>query len=136
MIQASANAGSVLRFLGTPPIGLSSARRVLAVKRSSFGDVVHVTPCLRALRQACPDAEIIVAVDKTWAPILSGDPHVDAVVEADSERRGLIPSLIDARRRLKSLPGPRFDLAIDFQGRTRSAAWIYASRARFQGGRG
>ncbi len=118
------------------PISFANARRVLAVKRSSFGDVVHVTPCLRALRQACPDAEVIVAVDKTWAPILRSDPHVDVVVEADPNRRRFIPSLLDARRGLKSLPGPRFDLAIDFQGRPRSAAWIYASRARFQGGRG
>jgi heptosyltransferase I len=138
MRQLNANAGDASPSFraAIAPIDLSHARRVLVVKRSSFGDVVHLTPCLRALRQACPDAEIIVAVDRTWAPILRSDPHLDAVVEADPARRRFIPSLLEARDRLKSLPGARFDLAIDFQGRSRSAAWIYASKARFQGGRG
>ena len=138
MRQLNANAGDASLSLRETrsPIDLSRTRRVLVVKRSSFGDVVHVTPCLRALRQACPDAEIIVAVDQTWAPILRSDPHADVVVESDPDRRRFIPSLFEARARLKSLPGSHFDLAIDFQGRPRSAAWIYASKARFQGGRG
>lgn len=138
MIAATANADGAPFSLraASAPIDLSQVRRILVVKRSSLGDVVHVTPCLRALRQACPDAEIIVAVDETWAPILRRDPHIDAVVEADPARRRFIPSLLEARGRLKSLAGARFDLALDFQGRSRSAAWIYASNARVQGGRG
>ena len=45
-------------------------RRILAVKLSSFGDVVHVTPCLRALRHAFPDADIRVAIERRWADAL------------------------------------------------------------------
>jgi len=118
------------------PIDLARARRVLAVKLSSFGDIVHVTPCLRALRQACPAAEILVAVDRTWAPVLASDPHIDGVIAADPQRRLFPASWIDARRRLALRPGPRFDLAIDFQGLSRSAAWVYASGARWRTGRG
>ena len=118
------------------PIDLARARRVLVVKLSSFGDVVHVTPCLRAIRRACPEAEILVATDATWAPALRPDPHVDGVIAADPRRQRFLPSWIDARRRLAQQPGPRFDLAVDFQGLSRSAAWIYASGARWRTGRG
>ena len=118
------------------PIDLARVRRVLVVKLSSFGDVVHVTPCLRAIRRACPGAEILVAVDGTWAPALRPDPYVDGVIAADPRRRRFLPSWIDARRRLAQHPGPRFDLAVDFQGLSRSAAWIYASGARWRTGRG
>jgi heptosyltransferase-1 len=117
-------------------INLARARRVLVVKLSSFGDVVHVTPCLRALRRECPAAELVVAVDKTWAPILRNDPHLDAVVEADPARRHFVPSLLGALRLLRGQPGGSFDIAIDFQGRARSSAWVYASRAKLQAGRG
>jgi heptosyltransferase-1 len=118
------------------PIDLARVRRVLVVKLSSFGDVVHVTPCLRAIRRACPGAEILVAVDGTWAPALRPDPHIDGVIAADPRRRRFLPSWIDARRRLARHRGPRFDLAVDFQGLSRSAAWIYASGARWRTGRG
>ncbi len=118
------------------PIEFAAVRRVLAVKLSSFGDIVHVTPCLRALRHACPGAEILVVVDRTWAPVLREDPHINGVIEADPSRRGFVSSWIDARRRLRTRPGTRFDLAVDFQGLRRSAAWIYASGARWRAGRG
>ena len=118
-----------------PSMDLSRAQRVLAVKRSSFGDVVHVTPCLWALRQPVPTPR------SSWPWIRPGRDTSQRsvyrrVVDADQDRRRFVPSLLEARGRLKSLPGAQFDLAIDFQGRTRSAAWIYASRARVQGGRG
>ncbi|MDX2165636.1 MAG: glycosyltransferase family 9 protein [Deltaproteobacteria bacterium] len=115
---------------------LAAARRVLAVKLSSFGDIVHCTPCLRALRAACPDAEIAVAVERRFAPILRHDPHVDTILEASAWPQGAASSALFALGPLLRRGGPRFDLALDFQGRHRSAAWVYASRARWRGGRG
>lgn len=110
-------------------------RRILAVKLSSFGDVVHVTPCLRALRQAFPEADIRVAVERRWADVLRPLPYVDGLVEASSRTRVTPSYLLEVRRTLAACPG-RFDLAIDFQGTRRSAAWVYASGARVKGGRG
>jgi len=118
------------------PIDLTRARRVLAIKLSSFGDIVHVTPCVRALRQACPNAELLVVADRTWASLFRSDPHVDDVIAADPARLRFPSSFIGARRALAARRGPRFDLAIDFQGRPRSAAWVYASQARYRVGRG
>jgi len=117
-----------VRPAGTP-------RRILAVKLSSFGDVVHVTSSLRALRRAFPDAELHVAVERRWAGVLRALPYVDGLVEASSRTR-LSPSyLVEVRRALAAFP-ERFDLAIDFQGTRRSALWVYASRARIKVGRG
>lgn len=110
-------------------------RRILAVKLSSFGDVVHATPALRALRRAYPHADIRLAIERRWAGVLRSFPYVDGLVEASSRTR-LTPSyLVEVRRALASVPG-RLDLAIDFQGTRRSAVWIYASRARVMAGRG
>lgn len=115
----------------------AAPRRILAVKLSSFGDVVHVTPSLRALRHAFPDADIRVAIERRWADVLRALPYVDGLIEASS-RTSVTPSyLLEIRRALAAARGPgAFDLAIDFQGTRRSAAWVYASGARVKAGRG
>ncbi len=113
----------------------ATPRRILAVKLSSFGDLVHVTPCLRALRIAFPEADIRVAVERRWADVLRALPYVDGVIEASARTR-LGPSYLrEVRRALAASPG-RFDVAIDFQGTRRSALWVYASGARVMTGRG
>lgn len=113
----------------------ATPRRILAVKLSSFGDVVHVTPCLRALRRAFPDADIRLAIERRWAGAVRALPYVDGLVEASSRTRVTPSYVLEVRRALAATPG-RFDLAIDFQGTRRSAVWIYASGARVKSGRG
>jgi lipopolysaccharide heptosyltransferase I len=112
---------------------LAQLRRILVVKLSSLGDIVHVTPCLRALRRACPAARIAMAVDRRFAALVRGHPHVDEVIEAD-EGRSRLAAWAEPWRHLAGCRSPRFDLAIDFQGTRRSARWSYASFARIRAG--
>jgi lipopolysaccharide heptosyltransferase I len=107
--------------------------RILVVRLSSLGDIVQVTPCLRALRLAYPEAEIVVAVEQRFAAVLRESPWIDRLIEVESSGAGFLPSLVDGRRRLAAL---RFDLAVDLHGLRRSAAWVYASGARMRAGRG
>ena len=81
-------------WLGAP------VRRLLAVKLSSFGDIVHATPCLRALRAAFPAADIRVAVERRWRDVLACDPHIDGLVELAYAQSA------DAVARLLSIGGP------------------------------
>jgi ADP-heptose:LPS heptosyltransferase len=112
---------------------LASVRRVLVVKLSSMGDIVHVTPCLRALRRAFPTAGIAMAVERRFAPLVRHSPHLDEVIEDPGE--GGMAAWLEPWRHLTGRRRPRFDLAIDFQGTHRSAAWVYASWARVRAGR-
>jgi heptosyltransferase I len=118
--------------------GAAPPRRILAVKLSSFGDVVHATAGLAALRRAFPAADIRVAVERRWAPLLAACPDVDGLLEASS-RVPLSPRHVWEVRRTLALAcrgaGP-FDLALDFQGTRRSALWIYLSGAGIKAGRG
>ena len=112
----------------------ASVRRLLAVKLSSMGDIVHVTPCLRALRAAYPAASIAMAVDRRFAALVRDSPHLDEVIEVDPGE-GRLAGWLEPWRHLADRRRPRFDLAIDFQGTRRSASWIYASGARVRAGR-
>jgi lipopolysaccharide heptosyltransferase I len=117
-------------------IDWASARKILIVKLSSLGDLVHVTPVLRVLRRAAPQARIHFAVESRFAAVLRHDPNLDGIIEADGARHGWLSRVLDARRALARHTAPRFDIALDFQGRWRSALWVYMSQARIRAGRG
>ena len=108
--------------------------RILIVKLSSFGDIIHVTGALRAIRRALPHAELTLAVEHCWADVVRENPHVNALIECSSRQR-LSPAYFAEVYRALSKRG-KFDIAIDFQGTRRSAVWVYLSGARLKLGRG
>lgn len=115
------------------PLDPAEVRSILAVKLSSLGDVVHVTPCLRALRRHFPQARLTLAVDAPFADVVRHNLHLDEII-SPAGRPGRWGRLVGIRQVLAGRP--RFDLAIDFQGNWRSALWVYLSRARVKAGRG
>ena len=55
-------------------------RRILAVKLADLGDLLSVTPALRALRNGHPEAHIAALVTPGSAAILAGSTSVDEVI--------------------------------------------------------
>lgn len=51
--------------------------RILLVRTSSLGDVVHCLPVLTALRRHDPEARIGWVVEEAFAPLLRGHPDLD-----------------------------------------------------------
>lgn len=115
---------------------ITASKRVLVVKLSSLGDVVHVTPCLRAIRQFLPYAKIVMATDRRFAAVVRHNPHLDAIIESGDTRIGVLSDLFRIVQELSPFRDRPFDLSIDFQGTRRSAMWVYASRATWKAGRG
>ena len=54
--------------------------RILIVKTSALGDVVHALPVLGALRRHVPAARIAWVVEEWIAPMLAGHPDLDEVI--------------------------------------------------------
>jgi ADP-heptose:LPS heptosyltransferase len=92
--------------------------------------VVFTTPAIRALRRAFPDAHLSYIVEPAAAPVVLGNPHLDAVIVAPRVRgwRGLLGDLALGRR----LRAQRFDVAIDFHGGPRASllAWLSGAPVR------
>lgn len=108
--------------------------KILLVKLSSIGDIVHTLPALAAIRRALPDAEIAWAVEKSAAEILRGNRHINHLIEIDTRslRRGgkvIKKILIEASRQLRQLRAHEFDVALDFQGLLKSASIIKLAKA-------
>jgi heptosyltransferase-1 len=54
--------------------------RILIVRTSALGDVVHALPVLTALRRHLPEAEIGWVVEEAMAPLLEGHPDLDRLL--------------------------------------------------------
>ncbi len=103
--------------------------RILIVRLSAIGDVVHGLPVLCALREHLPGAYLAWMVEGKPGDLLSGHRALDELIRVP---RGWLKSprtVWQLRQRLKSL---RFDIAIDVQGLTKSAlaAWLSGARQR------
>jgi heptosyltransferase I len=90
-------------------------RKILAVRLSSLGDIVHSMPGVAALRDAAPDAQIDWLVARAWAPILEGSPAADRLVLFDKAPASRIVQTV------RELRANDYDVAVDFQGSYKSA---------------
>jgi len=91
----------------------TSPQRILIIKLSSLGDIIHTLPAVAALRKQFPLAHVTWLVKTSWASILEGNPDVDDVWAVEFSWNGW-PHLIRRLRRAG------FDLVVDFQGLFRS----------------
>jgi heptosyltransferase I len=106
--------------------------RILLIKPSSLGDIVHAMPVVAALKDRWPKAQITWLVKRQWAELVERVEGVDRVWPVDATVGGWLGQI--ARLRTE-----RFDLMIDLQGLFRSAAMGWASgasmRIGFENGR-
>jgi heptosyltransferase-1 len=119
-----------------PAPSVRPPRRVLIIKPSSLGDVVHALPVLAGLRAAYPQAHISWLVGTACAPLLEGHPLLDEVIPFDRRRFGqMLRSRAvgaDFVRFVRDLWRRRFDLVLDLQGLLRSGflAWVTGAGQR------
>lgn len=108
-------------------------QRILIIKPSSFGDVIHALPVLNGLRQRYPHAEISWLVATSCAGLLEHHPSLDEVIPFDRRRYGLIGRnfriTVEFLAFVQALRDRRFDLVVDLQGLFRSGFMAIAAGA-------
>jgi ADP-heptose:LPS heptosyltransferase len=104
-----------------PPLDGSNPRRILLIQLRQIGDVLLTTPLVAAVRRRWPSAYLAFAVEPKAAPILEGNPDIDALILRDPAA-GDLPFY----RRLKR---QGFDLVVDFLRNPRSGWMTLASGA-------
>jgi lipopolysaccharide heptosyltransferase I len=117
--------------------------KILIVKTSAIGDVIHTLPSLWSLRAHYPDAQITWLVEETAAALLTDHPALNRVLVAprntwvnDLRRGRILRALLGSARFIRELRGTHYDLVIDFQGLLKSAIWVFLARATRKAGFG
>lgn len=106
--------------------------RILIVKTSSMGDVIHAFPALADLKRAQPDTKVDWLVEAGFAGIARLHPSIDRVITCELRKwrkAPFSPSVRAAYAKLKSeINETPYDAIVDLQGLVKSA-WL-ASRAK------
>jgi heptosyltransferase I len=112
------------------PLNEYTARRIVLIKPSALGDIIHSLPVLGALRRRFPQAHIAWVINRGYQPLLAGHPDLDETIAFDRRPgAGWMGRLLKTVRFLGRLRQGRFDLAIDLQGLLRSGVMTLASGA-------
>lgn len=108
--------------------------RILIVKLSSIGDVIHALPAVAAIRTNFPEAEITWVVERSASEMLRNCPAVDKVTVIDTRSVRSVRRANEAIKEMKSgyreLRADGYDVALDFQGLIKSAAIAKLSGAQ------
>jgi heptosyltransferase I len=108
--------------------------KILLIKLSAVGDVVHTFPFLNRLRRRYPAARIDWVIKPAIAELVRHHPAIDNVLlyphQAPSRRRQSgWPALAAASRLLAELRSVRYQLVIDLHGQLRTAILARATGA-------
>jgi lipopolysaccharide heptosyltransferase I len=110
-----------------------SFQRILLIKPSAVGDVIHTVPVLARLRRRYPRARIDWLLTPAIAELIGRHPALSHVISFDRQCFARFGRSWAATRGLVRLMGQlwqtRYDLVIDLHGQFRSAAFALATRA-------
>ena len=104
---------------------------ILIVKLSAIGDVIHALPVAYVLKKRYPNAHITWVVEPTAYELVKHNPYVDEIIifhkKAFKSWNGFKENY---RPFAKLLQKRKYDISIDLQGLFKSAAVVFAAKAK------
>lgn len=108
--------------------------KILIVKTSSLGDILHAFPALGYLRKKCPQARIHWALEKSFEGLLRGHPNIDRLHFIDTRKWRKAWGKQETWRELldsvTSLREQEYDVVFDLQGNIKSGFVTLLARGK------
>ncbi|WP_288622750.1 glycosyltransferase family 9 protein [uncultured Brachyspira sp.] len=113
--------------------------KILLIKQTSLGDVLHMTPVIRALKKWKPESEIDIITDKRALGILKNNPYINKLYVLDIYKYEkeifqsplkFFSTIKEFFSHIKEVRKKKYDIAIDLQGLERSVIFLYLCKAK------
>ena len=110
---------------------MNATGKILVIKPSSLGDVVHLFPALELLRRSFPDKELDFVIHPAFAGLLDFSPFpVRKKILFDRKKLGSLWRFpVEVFKLLRELRREEYELVIDFQGLLRSGLMAASVRS-------
>ena len=97
-------------------------KSILIVRLGAMGDIIHALPGAASLKHSFPDALVTWVVEPKWVPLIERNGFVDRLVIFRRD------DPLSWRHTKDELRACHYDLAVDFQGLTKSALIAHLAR--------
>lgn len=104
-------------------------KKILIIRMSALGDIIHGLPVAAAIKRAMPDATVGWLVEAGGAALLRENPAIDRLHVLRRAKHGQGASGSAFLPLIGEIRGEKYDVAIDLQGLTKSAVWARLSGA-------
>lgn len=105
---------------------MTSPRRILIIQPYGMGDLLFVTPVLRALRLIPSIENVDLILGSRTEEVVRSNPHVDEIFTIDKDlfhRRKPLENFLEIAALTRRLRRKRYDLLLDFSLRGEYAFW-------------
>lgn len=102
---------------------IMNAPKILILKFSALGDVVHTLPIAATIRKSLPDSHIVWMVEERFQDLLRGNPHINEVIPLRTKiwrKHWNRKSLAEILGTIKILRQQKFDIVLDLHGLLKS----------------
>ena len=121
-------------------IPVSENPRILIIRLSAIGDVIHALPCLYAIKEAFPSAYIGWVVQGFAAPLIKNIKIIDKLhCLTRGQEKTFKPETggqTEKWKTWKQIRSEGYEISLDLQGLTKSAVWGLLAGTRFRIGYG
>lgn len=115
---------------------MNQISKILIIKLSSIGDIIHTLPVLPPLREKFPHMKIAWLVEHSYRSLLQNIKLIDQIFTVNTFKWRKKPyhktTWRQIRHKFSQLRKENFDLAMDFQGLIKSAfmGWLSGAKRR------
>jgi heptosyltransferase-1 len=131
-VQIAAAEGTIPTVQQASDLRSRTFKKILLIKLSALGDVVHTFPVLNKLRRRYPAARLDWLVTPGIGELLRHNPAISNVIEFARDERAApwrLAPFVAAARLVAQLRAVEYDLVIDLQGQLRSGFFTFTSGA-------
>lgn len=113
---------------------LTGSEKILIIKPSAFGDILHALPLVDCIKSEYPNVKISWVVNRDYVELLEDNPMIDKIFIFERKRWGgkrlFFKTCIEFFKFTSEIRDCKFDLIIDLQGLLRSGLITFLSRAK------